>query len=89
MRTSIAVWVVWTLALLVSAPAPGLAADSSAPEAKAARRRWALARMDEMANERLRCRQRFQKRREIETCETTLDRRAREYNEIYLEAARD
>ena len=89
MRISNAVWVAWAVALLVSVPIPGLAADTSGPEAKAARRRWALARMDEMANERLRCRQRFQKRREIDTCEATLDRRVREYNEIYLEAARD
>lgn len=89
MRTSNAVWVAWALALLVSAPAPGLAADTSGPEAKATRRRWALARMDEMGNERLRCRQRFQKRPQIEACEATFDRRFREYNEIYLEATRD
>jgi hypothetical protein len=89
MRTSNAVWVAWALALLVSAPLPDLAADSSSSEAKAARRRWALARMDEMANERLRCRHRFEKRREIETCEASFDRRFREYNEIYVESARD
>jgi len=89
MRTSNAVWVAWALALLVSAPVPGLAADTSGPEAKAARRRWALARMDEMANERLRCRQRFQKRREMETCEAEYDRRFRQYDEMYLEASRE
>ncbi len=39
------------------------------PEGRAARRQWALVRMDEMANERLRCRERFTKRREVEACE--------------------
>ncbi len=58
-------------------------------EAKAARRRWALAKMDEMANEALRCGRRFQKRREVETCEAEFTRRFREYNEIYLEASRE
>ncbi len=89
MWTSNAVRVAWALALLVSAPVAGLAADTSGPEAKAVRRRWALARMDEMANERLRCRQRFQKRREIETCEAEYDRRFRQYDEMYLEASRE
>ena len=56
---------------------------------KAARRRWALARMDEMANERLRCRGRFTRRREVEACEADYTRRFRQYNEIYLEAARE
>ncbi len=56
---------------------------------KAARRRWALARMDEMANERLRCRERFTRQREVEACEADFTRRFRGYNEIYLEAARE
>jgi hypothetical protein len=42
-----------------------------------------------MANERLRCRERFQKRREVERCEADYARRFREYNQMYLEAARD
>lgn len=54
-----------------------------------ARRRWALARMDEVANERLRCRQRFRERTRVEACEAEHARRYREYNEIYLEAARE
>jgi len=59
------------------------------PEGRAARREWALARMDEMANERLRCRDRFPKRREAEACEADFTRRFRQYNEIYLDAARE
>ncbi len=77
------------LALVASGLLTDLAAEASGPEVKAARRRWALARMDEMANERLRCRERFQKRREVERCEADYERRFREYNEMYLEAARD
>jgi hypothetical protein len=58
-------------------------------DAKAARRRWALARMDEMDNERLRCRVRFTKKHEIEACEADFTRRFRQYNDIYLEGLRD
>ena len=59
------------------------------PEGKAARRQWAMARMDEMANERMRCRDRFTRPREVEACEADFTRRYREYDEIYLEAARE
>jgi hypothetical protein len=62
---------------------------AAGPEAKAARRRWALTKMDEMANERLRCRERFKARGQVEACEAEFTRRFREYNEIYLEASRD
>lgn len=55
----------------------------------AARRRWALRKMDEVANERLRCRERFRARGEIERCEAEYARRHRAYNELYLEAVRD
>lgn len=59
------------------------------PVEKAERRRWALAKMDEVANERRRCRDRHTAPRQVEACEAELARRFREYNEIYLEAARD
>jgi hypothetical protein len=58
-------------------------------ERRAARRRWALRRMDEMATERLRCRERLTKKREVEACEADFTRRFREFNELYLEASRD
>jgi hypothetical protein len=45
--------------------------------------------MDEMANERLRCRVRFTRKHEIEACEADFTRRFRQYNEIYLEGLRD
>ena len=62
--------------------------EPAPPEGRAARRRWALARMDEMDNERLRCKARFSKKREVEACEADYTRRFRHYNEIYLEASR-
>jgi len=89
MRTSRGVWAAWLLALVAAGLLADVATGATGPEAKAARRRWALARMDEMAHERLRCRERFQKRREVERCEADYDRRFQEYNEMYLEAARD
>jgi hypothetical protein len=58
-------------------------------ERRAARRRWALRKMDEMANERLRCHERFTKRVQVETCEADFTRRLREFNELYLEASRE
>jgi hypothetical protein len=89
MRRSRGVWTAWAVALLGVGLLADPAAGAADPEAKAARRRWALAKMDEMANERLRCRERFQKRREVERCEADYARRFREYNQMYLEAARD
>jgi hypothetical protein len=58
-------------------------------EPRASRRRWALARMDEMANERRRCRERYAKPRDVAHCEAEFTRRFNQYNEIYLEAARE
>jgi hypothetical protein len=60
-----------------------------APRDRAARRRWALARMDEMGRERQRCRERFRDARRREECEAEFARLYRGYNEVYLEAARD
>jgi hypothetical protein len=63
--------------------------EPAGQDAKAARRRWALAKMDEMDNERLRCRARLTKKHDVEACEANYARRFREYNEIYLEGLRD
>jgi hypothetical protein len=81
--------VLLALAAIAATPALDLTAGSPAAEAKAARRRWALARMDEMANEALRCRQRFETKRAVDVCEAEFRRKFREYNEIYLEASRE
>ncbi|HEV8310922.1 MAG TPA: hypothetical protein VGW35_24945 [Methylomirabilota bacterium] len=98
------VWITGCIVVLVAGgpaverPDRGLAAaagpregrlEGLAPEAKAARRRWALMKMDEMDDERLRCRERFTAPRQIMDCEAGCERRYREYNEIYLEAARE
>jgi hypothetical protein len=46
--------------------------------------------MDEMAGERLRCRERFKQLPEkARECEAEFERRHRAYNEIYIEASRD
>jgi hypothetical protein len=68
-------------------PVAEVRAEAS-PAAKAARRRWALQKMDEVAQERQRCRERFRTPAEVRACEAALDRRHRAYNELYLEAAR-
>jgi hypothetical protein len=80
--------------LLVGTGAEAVAGDRverrpPAGESRAARRAWALGRMDDMANERLRCADRFTKPREVETCEADFTRRFRQYNELYLEASRE
>jgi hypothetical protein len=80
------------LALWLAATAPGEGAERHAgrgPGDRAERSRWALTRMDEMANEGRRCRERFPARRQAEACEAEFARRFREYNEIYLEATRE
>ena len=78
------------LALPVIAPAGTAAgADLPAPRDREARRRWALARMDEMAKERLRCHDRFQSPREVRNCEGEFERRYHAYNDIYIEASRE
>ena len=64
-------------------------AGASAPRDREARRRWALARMDEMAQERARCANRFREAARIRDCQIEFERRHRAYNETYLEAARE
>jgi uncharacterized protein HemX len=54
-----------------------------------ARRQWALARMDEMAQERLRCHERFREPGAIRDCQVEFERRHRAYNEMYIEATRE
>ena len=82
-----------TLVAAVSLTARAAAAadpgPTVAPRDREARRRWALARMDEMAQERLRCHERFQTPRQIRDCRAEFERRHRAYNEIYIEAARE
>jgi hypothetical protein len=81
--------------LVLLGVAPGVAGverfERRAPagESRAARRAWALGRMDDMANERFRCAERLTKPREIEACEADFTRRYRQYNELYLEASRE
>ena len=60
-----------------------------APAAPEARRRWALARMDETWAEQRRCRERFRRPAEVTECEARYARRYRVFNEIYLEAGRN
>ena len=84
-----------TAVLVAALPlaASGAVADgpgsTAAPRDREARRRWALARMDEMAQERLRCHERFRVPREVRDCQVEYERRHRAYNEIYIEAARE
>ena len=74
--------------VLAARPA-GAGAGGPTREDREARRRWALARMDEMARERLRCHDRYREPREIRTCQAEFERRHREYNEVYIEATRE
>ena len=77
-------------AALPIAPSDALAeGPPTQPREPEARRRWALARMDEMAQERLRCHERFRDPRAIRECQANFERRHRAYNELYLEAARE
>lgn len=79
------------------APRPGFGARAPAEgrrdggdlERRATRRRWALAKMDEMARERQRCREKFKVARQVSECEAQYSRRYHEYNEIYLDASRN
>jgi hypothetical protein len=79
-----------TAAMVVALPlaASGGPAATSRQD-REARRRWALARMDEMAQERLRCHERFRAPREVRDCQAEFERRHRAFNEIYLEASRE
>jgi NAD kinase len=45
--------------------------------------------MDEMAQERLRCHERFRESADVRRCQAEFERRHRAYNEIYIEATRD
>jgi hypothetical protein len=79
-------------AVLLAAGTGTARAGSSAgsgPRDREARRRWALAQMDEMARERLRCSERFRSPKEIRDCQVVFEQRHRAYNEIYIEAARE
>jgi len=72
--------------------APGVARaagpEPAPPRDREARRRWALARMDEMAGERLRCYERYRTPREVRECQLEFERRYRAYNDIYIETTR-
>ena len=76
------------LPLVASGAAAAGLGSTAAPRDPEARRRWALARMDEMAQERLRCHERFRAPRAVRDCQAEFERRHRAYNEIYIEAAR-
>ena len=76
----------WASMLAASRPA---GAEPSLPRDRESRRRWALARMDEMAQERLRCHERFREAADVRRCQAEFERRHRAYNEIYIEASRD
>lgn len=76
--------------MLAAASAGGAAGPAeSAPRDREGRRRWALARMDEMAQERLRCHARFREPEDVRRCQAEFERRHRAYNEIYIEASRE
>jgi hypothetical protein len=87
-RSVAAAALAWALPLTTSREA-GAGADQTAPRDREARRRWALARMDEMASERLRCRDKARTPREVRDCQAEFERRYRAYNEIYIEASRE
>ena len=70
-------------------PADAAGPDTAGPRDRETRRRWALARMDDMAGERLRCRERFKIPEKVRECEAEFERRHRAYNEVYLEASRE
>jgi len=77
------------LPIVASRAASATSTEPAAPHDREARRRWALARMDEMASERLRCHVRFKTPREIRDCQAEFERRYRAYNDIYIETTRD
>jgi hypothetical protein len=77
------------LPLMTSGGAGAAGPEPPPPRDHEARRRWALARMDEMARERLRCSQRFRTPREVRECQAEFERRYRAYNDIYMETARE
>jgi hypothetical protein len=77
------------LPIVTSRETGATGAEPTVPRDRDARRRWALARMDEMASERLRCPGRFKTPREIRDCQADFERRYRVYNDIYIETTRD
>jgi hypothetical protein len=68
----------------VAAAAPG----TRRPDFETERRR-VLARMDEAAAERQRCRTRFKQAAQVRECEHEQTKRFREWNERYLELLRE
>ena len=79
----------WALPLRVVRDAGAAGPDQTSPRDREARRRWALARMDEMAKERLRCHDRFRTPLEVRNCQSEFERRYHAYNDIYIEASRE
>ena len=77
------------LPLMAPGGAGAVSPEPGPPRDREARRRWALARMDEMVGERLRCYQRFRTQREVRDCQAEFERRYRAYNDLYIEAARE
>ena len=77
------------LPLMASSGAGATGPDSTTPRDREARRRWALARMDEMASERLRCKEKFRTPRDVRECQAEFERRYRAYNDIYIETTRE
>jgi hypothetical protein len=75
--------------LVASSAVEAASPEQGPPRDREARRRWALARMDEMAQERLRCHERFREPGDVRRCQAEFERRHRAYNEVYIEAARD
>jgi hypothetical protein len=63
-------------------------ATPPAPTSPEARRRWALARMNEAAAERRRCPERFRAPADVRACEARFARQYQNFNEIYIEASR-
>ncbi len=77
-------------ALVVALPVAASGGPAAASrEDREARRRQALAAMDDMARERLRCHERFREPRAVRDCQAEFERRHRAYNEAYIEAARE
>jgi len=79
----------WALPLTASREGGATGVGQTAPRDREARRRWALARMDEMVSERLRCREKGRTPREVRDCQAEFERRYRAYNDIYIEATRE
>ena len=83
----------WVVGFAVGVIALGSGAAAGAPGTKApdaeTERRRVLARMDEAAAERQRCRTRFKQPAQVRDCEHEHAKRYREWNERYLELLRE